>query len=101
MGQGTILAASLPVQTQVRLPADRYTFLLHEGLIKTNIAALAARSAFGEGDEPVIQIGRRSRIAGCYTRDDFFSVCEWARSNGPYADNTAEEIQSATRLAIS
>jgi len=48
-------------------------------------------------------VGPRSRVAGVITKPDFLDICEWKspRQRPRYAENSAELIEAATRIALS
>jgi hypothetical protein len=62
----------------------------------------AARYAY-EDDGEAIAIGQRARERGYYTRDEFVAVCRWKtdRSAPLAARNTADDVETATRVALS
>jgi hypothetical protein len=62
----------------------------------------SARYAY-EDDEEVIAIGRAARDRGYYTLEGFRTVCRWKtpRSTPLVAQNSAELVESQTRLALS
>ena len=55
-----------------------------------------------EEDGEVLEIGRRARRRGHYTLDEFRRVCRWKtpRSAPLVAQNTAGDVESATRVAL-
>lgn len=58
---------------------------------------------YPDDDSKVLEIGRRSRTAGCYRYDDFLEVCRWktARSQSRCRRNTAAEVSEITSVALS
>ncbi|MFL5859600.1 MAG: hypothetical protein ACJ780_02305 [Solirubrobacteraceae bacterium] len=62
----------------------------------------AARYAYAD-DTAVLAIARQARRRGYYTREEFVAVCRWktTRSGPLVAGNTAREVESATRIALS
>jgi hypothetical protein len=57
------------------------TFMLRPEFPKAGIVDLAARSGFGDSDQACSEAGRRSRIAGYFTREDFLVLCKSAKAN--------------------
>jgi hypothetical protein len=62
-------------------PVVAYALALRAGFPKNDILALAGRYNLENPVGLLIDIGRRSRAAGFYTRDDFGVMCESAKSN--------------------
>ena len=70
---------------------------------KNEVPAWAKRYSYGE-DKRVLEIGKRSRSAGYYTRDDFLEVCEWKTRGRPrrhYQRNSEEDVRRVTTTALS
>jgi hypothetical protein len=67
-----------------------------------DVDAYASRYAY-EDDSVVLAIGRTARKLGYYTREEFVAVCRWKtpRSGPLVATNSATEIETATRTALS
>jgi hypothetical protein len=65
------------------------------------IRALAERYEY-EDDERVRAAGEAARRRGYYTRNEFLIVCAWktGRSKSKVANNTADEVERATRAAF-
>jgi hypothetical protein len=74
---------------------------LRAGFPKYDILALARRYNLEHPAGLLIDIGRRSRTAGFYTRNDFVVMCESAKSNKHCFDNSSQRIDRATRLCLS
>jgi hypothetical protein len=75
-----------------------YAFRLRPGFPTAHIAALAEHRAFD--DAALIKIGRHSRNAGYYTRDDFLVLCESATSGKLCTTNPPERIKRHTAACI-
>jgi hypothetical protein len=73
---------------------------LRPGFPKGDILALAARYTSEHPAGLLIDIGRRSRTAGFYTRDDFVVMCESANSSKHCRAGSARQIEDATRIAL-
>jgi hypothetical protein len=67
-----------------------------------DVPVYAARYAY-EDDEAVLAIGPKARERGYYTREEFVAVCRWKtpRSGPLVATNSASEVETATRVALS
>jgi hypothetical protein len=66
------------------------------------VPVYAARYAY-EDDTVVLAIGGKARKRGHYTLEEFVAVCRWKtpRSGPLVAANSAEEVETATRIALS
>jgi hypothetical protein len=73
---------------------------LRAGFPKDEISALAARYTLEHPAGLLIEIGRRSRGAGYYTRDDFVVMCESANSSKHCGAGSTRQIEDATRIAL-
>jgi hypothetical protein len=82
-------------------PVMAYALALRAGFPKDDILALAARYDLEHPAGLLIDIGRRSRAAGFYTRDDFVVVCESSKSSKHCGAASARQIEDATRIALS
>jgi hypothetical protein len=62
----------------------------------------ASRYEYAKDDE-VIAIGRAARKRGYYVLDEFVKVCRWKtpRSSSYVARNRQDEVETATRVALS
>lgn len=78
---------------------DLTEFRLQFGL--TEVSAVAARYSY-EADDHVLEIGRRARERGWYSRDELVDVCEWktVRSRSRVARNSEALVEEATRIAL-
>jgi hypothetical protein len=67
------------------------------------IEELAARFSYPRDDLECLEIGRRVRARGQYTRDELIAVCEWksSRSRRWVAQNTEEDAKYVTGEALS
>jgi hypothetical protein len=89
-----------------RKPAGKIHFIvgnilaLRAGFPKNEISALAARYTLEHPAGLLIEIGRRSRGAGYYTRDDFVVMCESANSSKHCGAGSSRQIEDATRIAL-
>jgi hypothetical protein len=69
---------------------------------KNDVPIWAKRYSYAD-DECVLEIGRRSRSAGYYTRDDFLEVCEWKTRGRPrrhYQRNLEKDVRQVTVIAL-
>jgi len=82
-------ARSVPARFRLQFPARQ-------------LRSLAARYAYEE-DGAVIQLGEVARSRGFFTRSEFLEVCLWktVRSRSRVARNSREDVEEATRLALS
>jgi hypothetical protein len=79
-----------------------YRFEIRHEFPKANIADLASRSKLFEKDDTLIDIGRRSRETGKFTREDFIIVCESAQASMRLClANSPENIARATQITLS
>ncbi len=70
---------------------------------KSELAKWANRYV-GADDDRVLEVGRRSREAGYYTRADFLEVCEWktrGRVRRHYERNKEDDVRRVTAKALS
>src|ERR1041385_3209834 len=77
-----------------------YAFELRGGFPKAEVEAIAARYASGDQEELLIEIGRRSRAAGCFNRADFVRMCESANVSKQCDANSDYYIEHWTRIAL-
>jgi hypothetical protein len=80
-----------------------HVFNLRRGFPKAEITALAMRSSSAQKDGLLGEIGRRSRAAGCYTREDFLVVCD-PPNHGMKRHceaNSSDLIDRTTRITLS
>lgn len=73
---------------------------LRAGFPTDDISALATRYNSEHPVGSLIDIGRRSRAAGFYTRDDFVFICESFKSSKHCGTASARQIEDATRIAL-
>ena len=77
-----------------------HTLAIRSGFPRDQIPALAAQDSLSHPDQILIEIGRRSRTAGFYTRDDFMLMCESVAPRLRCESNSAQRIDRETRICI-
>ncbi len=70
---------------------------------KSEVLHWAKHYSYPDDDTEVREIGKRSRLAGFYTRGDFLRVCEWKTRGRPrrhYERNSEEDVRRQTAIAL-
>src|SRR5215467_5252361 len=93
-----MLSGFCELQRDEQFSAVMYAFQLRSGFPQEHVAALAARRTYN--DEELIKIGRRSKEAGFYTKNDFLVVCESATNIQLSGSNSADRIKRHTATMI-
>jgi hypothetical protein len=76
------------------------TLALRAGFPRDDILALSARYTLEHPAGLLTDIGRRSRTAGFYTRDDFVVMCDSGKAKKPCGAGLARQIEDETRIAL-